>query len=105
MLPIQHSASGKITGTQDGLWVFTVLSRTLSCLAVFTAPDGAGFAARAHRFVCNEFIPLAPSVAMGAADMISDRAADMDSYYRVDEGAPGLNGPCEMPILNARSLR
>ena len=76
----------------------------LPFLPPLTVRDFFGFVADEAMYPLDYFIPLAPSIAIGATGMISDRAADIDAYEGVEETAVDLYGTVRDAYLQRREF-
>ena len=76
----------------------------LPFLPPLTVRDFFGFVADEAMDPLQYFIPLAPSIALGTVNMISDRAADIDSYWGVDETTLDLYGTVRDAYLQRREF-
>jgi phospholipid-binding lipoprotein MlaA len=76
----------------------------LPFLPPLTVRDFFGFVADEAMEPWDYFVPLASSIAIGVTGLISDRAADIDSFWGVEETTPDLYGTVRDAYLQRREF-
>ena len=76
----------------------------LPFLPPLTVRDFFGFVADEAMEPLDYFIPSAASIAIGVTGLFSDRAADIDSFWGVEETTPDLYGTVRDAYLQRREF-